>query len=129
MKTVKMKFRFYLLVTILSWVSANAQLTPGMLTLPTLNMRSASIKMKFSATAVKNAGEVTWHSVNHIKVRRYELEKSADGINFTYVTARPAGANAQSNFSVKDEYLFEGVNYYRLKIVDKNGNFNYSKTV
>jgi hypothetical protein len=128
MKTVTMKPRFYITILMMAaFVSAHAQLTTGMLTLPTLNNANAGIEMKLKATACKNAGEVSWQSLKYIKIRRYELEKGSDGINFSYVTAKPGNINAQDNYTVKDEYLFEGINYYRLKIVDQKGNFNYSK--
>ena len=128
MKTVTMKPGFYITILMMAaFVSARAQLTTSMLTLPTLNNANAGIEMKLKATATKNAGEVRWQSLKYIKIRRYELEKGSDGINFSYVTAKPGSIHAQDNYTVKDEYLFEGINYYRLKIVDQKGNFNYSK--
>lgn len=129
MKTVKMKPRIYITILMMTVVSAHAQLTTGMLTLPTLNNANAGIEMKLKAIATRYEGEVSWQSLKYIKIRRYELEKSSDGINFNYVTARPGSISAQSNYLVKDEFLFEGINYYRIKIVDRKGGFNYSKTV
>lgn len=129
MKTVKMKPRIYITILMMTVVSAHAQLTSGMLTLPTLNNANAGIEMKLKAIATRYEGEVSWQSLKYIKIRRYELEKSSDGINFNYVTARPGSISAQSNYLVKDEFLFEGINYYRIKIVDRKGGFNYSKTV
>ena len=129
MKTVKMKPRFYITILMMTVVSAHAQLTTGMLTLPTLNNANAGIEMKLKAIATRYEGEVSWQSLKYIKIRRYELEKSSDGIYFSYVTARPGSISTQSNYLVKDEFLFEGINYYRIKIVDKKGDFNYSKIV
>ena len=128
MKTGTMKPRFYFTILLTAlFVNANAQLTTGMLTLPTLNNGNSGVEMKLKATAVKNTGNISWQAIKQIKVRRYELEKSSDGIHFSYVSAVPANTGKQKNYSIQDKYLFNDINYYRLKIVDNKGNFSYSK--
>jgi hypothetical protein len=127
MKTVNMKTGILLLLTVASaTLMASAQITTGMLALPTLN-KGTSIEMKLKAKASKNISEISWQATTQIKVRRYELEKSSDGINFSYVTAIPVNNNRQVGYALQDKYLYEGTNYYRLKIVDHKGNFCYSK--
>ena len=76
-----------------------------------------------------NIAEISWHSLKAVKVLRYELEKSSDAEHYSYITALPCGDNATGLYSVKDKYLFDGTNYYRLKIVDLKGNFYYTNTV
>lgn len=128
MKTVKMKSRFYItIITLLLSVSARSQTTSSMLSLPMLNNGHALIETKLTAVPAQNSGKVSWQSLKYIKVRRYELEKSADGVNFSYVTARPGNTGKAINYSVNDDFLFEGITYYRLKIIDKKGNVGYSK--
>jgi hypothetical protein len=128
MKTVKMKPRFSVTIILLIFIiTAQAQITSNMLTLPMLNDGNTLIEARLKAVPAKNKGAISWPSLKYIKVRRYELEKSADGVNFSYVTAKPGNAGKAANYSVNDEYLFEGANYYRLKIIDKNGNVGYSK--
>jgi len=57
----------------------------------------------------------------------FELEKSLDGSNFTSISrlAMPNGIGRQS-FSYTDEQAGRK-NFYRLKMVDKDGNFTYSQ--
>jgi hypothetical protein len=127
MKTImKHQLCITLLMTVIL-INAHGQITTGMLSLPTLNSGHAGIEMKLKVTVAQNAGEISWQSIRQIKVRRYELEKSSDGITFSYVSAIPG--NAAKQFSIQDKYLFNDVNYYRLKIVDNKGNYSYSKTV
>lgn len=128
MKIIKMKPRFYISILMMAvGTSVQAQLTTGLLSLPTLNNGNAGIEMKLKATAAKNVGEITWQAIQHIKVRRYEVEKSSDAVIFSYLTATPGNTGRQKNFSIQDNYLFNDINYYRLKIVDNKGNYSYSK--
>ena len=128
MKTVKMNTRIYITILMTALVvSAKAQLAAAMLSLPTLNSANAGIDMKLKATAAKNTGEITWQVIKQIKVRRYELEKSSDGVNFSYVSAMPGSMGKQKIYSIQDKYLFNDMNFYRLKIVDNKGNYSYSK--
>ena len=90
---------------------------------------STSIDLKLQAVIEKNTGEISWHALKQIKVRRYELEKSTDGEIFNYVTALFGKTNSHTNYSVQDRNLMEAVNYYRLKIVAADGNYYYSKIV
>jgi hypothetical protein len=55
----------------------------------------------------------------------YELEKSINGVSYS-LNARVAGG--QVNYSVYDYFPSE-TNYYRLKMIDQNGSFSYSKVV
>jgi len=41
----------------------------------------------------------------------------------------PANTGKQKSYSIQDKYLFNDINYYRLKIVDNKGNYSYSKMV
>lgn len=115
MKTGKMKKIIYSMMFVL---------------LITLNVSAGSnnalIEINFKATAVQNNAEVSWKAFTQIKVRRYELEKSTDGETFNYVTAVASGLKT---FTVQDRNFTEGVNYYRLKVIDNNGKASYTKTV
>ena len=125
MKTGKMKQVIYIFTSITLLAStANAQMSAvtaasSVLTTPVI---LADVNLK--ASFVKNAGTISWQATQQIKVRRYELEKSADGENFSYITSF---AGSEKYYSTQDNNLFAGINYYRLKIVDEEGNFLYSK--
>ena len=77
----------------------------------------------------EKAGEVNWQPLKNVKVLRYELEKSNDGVNFTYVTAVSGTVSSIKNYSVQDRKLTEGMNYYRIKMITDNGGNIYSNIV
>ena len=57
------------------------------------------------------------------------IEKSGDGIQFSTINETPAAGFSYSikRYSSIDLFPFVGTNYYRLKQVDKDGKFSYSK--
>lgn len=72
-----------------------------------------------------------WSTESESNTDSFEIEKSNDGENFTSI----GKVEAQGNSNTLQKYQFEdrltssGSNYYRLKIMDKNGQFEYSKTI
>jgi hypothetical protein len=130
MKRRKMKQKIYSIV-LLVWMAAcsHQQLIAGNLFLPEIDNGTVAYTVVLKAAAVNNTAELSWQHARQMKVRRYELEKSTDGENFTYVTAVPGQAASKISYTVQDRNLLEGMNYYRLKVIDNNGNAAYSKTV
>ncbi len=66
---------------------------------------------------------------SEINNERFEIERSSDGINFTYLkTIQGAGTtNEPQAYTALDENpISVGTSYYRLKQVDTDGNFTYS---
>lgn len=91
--------------------------------------------LKISAEAV-NAADVTvyWSTASEKNTDRFEVEVSDDKQHF--VTA--GVVKARGNSETTTTYSFEDVDafrqntttlYYRLKMIDENGAFDYSKTV
>lgn len=81
----------------------------------------------FAAQAKGNAIEAYWLTT-HEDLKNYELERSTDGINFSYLTTVSAQNNALEN---SYSYLDAGVQvgnsyYYRLKMINMDGKYNYS---
>lgn len=74
---------------------------------------------------------LNWASLTEINFNAFEVEHSIDGFNFTKVGT----INGIGNTASRTEYMFDhkqpqnGANYYRLKMVDKDGNFTYSNVV
>ena len=75
--------------------------------------------------------QLQWNTSNEIDMGHFEVERSTDGINF-----RKLGKLlAKGDVNVKTEYTYldiladKGSNFYRLVIIDKDGNFTYSKVI
>lgn len=79
--------------------------------------------IQIKATIVNNVGHLTWNARKQKNIQMFQLEKSTDGQNFTYVTSM---AGNYYNYAAQDRVLMEGINYYRLKIISKDGNFYFS---
>ncbi|MDP4285139.1 MAG: T9SS type A sorting domain-containing protein [Bacteroidota bacterium] len=75
---------------------------------------------------------VDWSTSQEINSGYFEVQKSADGnSNWGVVSTVNAAGNSQvvKKYNAYDANPLSGINYYRIKEVDKDGNFNYSKTV
>jgi hypothetical protein len=72
---------------------------------------------------------IKWTTTNEINLKRYDIETSTDGATFTF-----AGSVKPSVTNTDGIYQFNwnqgnGKMYYRLKIIDNNGSYNYSKII
>ena len=81
-----------------------------------------------SATNSGNRNRIDWHTISESAGDKFELERSAEGTNFTKLAMIHAKGEAAS-YSYWDNDPIVGINYYRLKIINAPGNFSYSRTV
>lgn len=75
-----------------------------------------------------NKTYLTWQAENAIQFSHFVVERSTDGVRFSplgEVAAINTNAFSQQ-YSYTDEYPANGLNYYRLKMVDLDGQFTYS---
>jgi hypothetical protein len=76
-----------------------------------------------------------WATTSEINNSHFEIERSVDGFNFTYVGRKEGKGttNSISEYGFTDRDAFSQtqaeVLYYRLKQVDYNGNYEYSRTI
>lgn len=80
----------------------------------------------FTAVADGNRVRLNWEAANEQDTRIYEIEKSLTGSNFSHFTNVTSRQQVQSDYVEYDPNPALGWNYYRLKIIDKQGNFTYS---
>jgi hypothetical protein len=66
-----------------------------------------------------------WVTENELNVSHFEIERSTDGNRFTKIKAVNSIGNG--SYTAVDEMPLTGNNYYRLKMVDKDGRFSYSE--
>jgi hypothetical protein len=64
-----------------------------------------------------------WSTAAEANVHRFKVEKSTNGKKFEVFGVVKAGARI---YSLGDEALFTTINYYRLKMIDTDGNYKYS---
>ncbi|MEI7735725.1 MAG: hypothetical protein WCI49_09665, partial [Ferruginibacter sp.] len=84
----------------------------------------------FNAQKNGNSGLLQWQTATEINAAYYNVERSYDGINFTAISKVNAKGQASNSYTFNDAAGLSSTNtYYRLKIVDNNGNFKYSSVV
>jgi hypothetical protein len=72
--------------------------------------------------------QVKWSTSNETNLSKFEIEVSKNGVDFDRAgTIKPSSANA-GNYQFNTTQS-SGKNYYRLKIIDQNGSFTYSKLI
>ena len=73
---------------------------------------------------------LNWVTANEVNVENMIVEKSADGKTFQpLATVNADGGNGNNYYNYEDKQPFAGFNFYRLKIIDKDGSFTYSQIV
>ena len=76
--------------------------------------------------------QLGWSTYSEINIEHFDIERSTDGIDFRQIgkiTAASGQLNSNKNYNYLDITAQRGTNYYRLTMVDNNGNYNYSKTI
>jgi hypothetical protein len=83
----------------------------------------------FKAKEENNTGVLNWATATEINNDYFSIEKSNDGINFISIGKINRAGNSHQiiKYSFTDLNLIQGYNYYRLKQVDYDGNFSYSR--
>lgn len=79
---------------------------------------------RFTAIAKENDVHINWWLTNETNITKYEVEHSTNGINFSNVSS--IVTNNASNYAALHSKPNNGVNYYRLKIIEADGKITYS---
>ncbi len=84
----------------------------------------------FKAWQQGTAVQLAWTALNEIDIDHYEVERSADARGFIIlgnVAAKNTGSSADYSFA--DYKPNAGNNYYRIKVLDKNGAIYYTQII
>ncbi len=86
--------------------------------------------LSFTGKKINNTVMLQWKTTNEINTLHFEIERSKEGVAFEKI-GRVTAANTSSNnnYMFKDATPLLGNNYYRLKQIDIDGRFTYSKIV
>lgn len=84
----------------------------------------------FRALQKGNAIQLSWTALYEGDVNVHEIEKSSNGSSFTNIGSLVAQNNAAPyRYVYLDATPVEGVNYYRIRTVDKQGNERFSNII
>lgn len=99
---------------------------------PASNASSLPIKLiSFNATRQNNQAQLTFSTATEENNNFFSIERSGNGTDFrTIGKVNGAGTTTSiQNYTFTDETPLSGINYYRLKQVDFDGQFSYSPVV
>ncbi len=84
--------------------------------------------LNFNAEKNGNVAKLSWSTTKEVNVASYSIEKSTTGNNFNACGTLIASNSYAStnNYSYTDTLSAAPVNYYRLKMTNKDGSFTYS---
>lgn len=84
---------------------------------------------RFSAFAKKGRIALDWTIATEWETGKYIIEKSNDGIHFHTIGQMTAKGNStiQTTYEFVDNHPIQGINYYRLQIVDANNAVSFSE--
>jgi hypothetical protein len=73
---------------------------------------------------------LNWQTSEEINSSAFGIERGYDGVFFSSIgTVAATGNSNGASYHFTDTDMPQAVNYYRLKMVDKDGHFTYSKTI
>ena len=87
--------------------------------------------INFIGYQIENAVKLSWQTLTEINNDYFTIEKSANGQKFETIAIIDGAGNSNTilNYFSYDRTPFSGMNYYRLKQTDFNGNSSYSETI
>lgn len=87
--------------------------------------------INFAAATFANGTMLTWATATEDNSDYFQVERSADAKNWDAVTKVTShhNSNSRRDYTFNDAAAPAGSSYYRLKMVDLDGTFEYSKVV
>ena len=88
--------------------------------------------LSFSAKIQGEINKLDWETANEVNVSHFEIERSDDASFFRQIgklDSKNLAKEAKTNYDFLDYSPIIGSNYYRLKILDLDNKFSYSKII
>ncbi len=86
--------------------------------------------VSFSAVKKGTSNLLQWTTNAEVDMRSFEVERSVNGVEFATIGMVNAMKNQLNNvnnaYTFTDKHPLPGANYYRLKMINKDGSFVYS---
>jgi len=95
---------------------------------PALTVLPVSLT-NFVGTLYNGTVRLNWATSREVNSSHFVIERSADGLNYTAVGTVKSGSASGGKYAFTDLAPLDKMNYYRLKQVDIDGNFAYSRVL
>lgn len=98
-----------------------------MSTTPACTILASPALIYFNGNLIDHGALLVWEMNDVSDIVSYEIERSIDRLH--YVPIASINNNGSKNLSYTDQYEIQGTVYYRLKLIYKNSNTNFSQIV
>ncbi|MFM9911852.1 MAG: T9SS type A sorting domain-containing protein, partial [Chitinophagaceae bacterium] len=86
--------------------------------------------LSFTAKKQQEKSSLQWRTTNEQKTSHFEIQRSKEGGLFTSIgTINALNSPGEHNYSFDDNRPLTGINYYRLKQLDIDGKYEFSRVV
>lgn len=82
--------------------------------------------LNFNITKNNTGIVLSWQVAQEINMKQYEIEQSNDGVNFSRVASIAAKGLSNTTYEYQYNQLLQPNNYFRIKMVNSDGSFQYS---
>ena len=82
--------------------------------------------VSFTAVSQGNSSLLSWQTATEVNTKAFIIEVSKDGSLFAAIGSVPAKGQSANTYTLTDLNPYKGLNYYRIKMVDRDGSFTYS---
>ena len=83
----------------------------------------------FSAREKNQDVLLNWQTATELNTSHFNVQHSTNGTSFTNIGNVKAIGSGANGYSFTDSNPTDGINYYRLQSIDKDGSFSYSKVI
>ena len=83
----------------------------------------------FVATSNNNTIQTNWQTATELNTSHFIIQHSTDGSSYKDIGIVKAIGSGANSYAFTDKHPANGINYYRLQSVDKDGSSSYSKVV
>ena len=85
--------------------------------------------LSFNGNSYPGYNELHWKTSDEVNTQQFELESGNDGTIFTKIATIHAAGSGDNDYSYADRKVYGGKVFYRLKMIDIDGRFTYSKII
>ncbi len=99
---------------------------------PLINISALPIELiSFEIEPLENKNVIKWSTASEINNDYFVLERASEINSWEIINITEGAGNSNTvlNYKFVDENLKSGINYYRLKQVDYDGNYEYSNII
>jgi hypothetical protein len=87
--------------------------------------------LEFTCAKQNKGVKLKWTTASEINFSRFDVERSTDGLSFKAISSVPGKGlgEGKNTYNSDDNSMLQDVCYYRLKMIDRNGSYTYSKII